>query len=102
MRAKFINEDINSILKPKPSNEIEKVKRDEFIRKNKVTPEEAEELAEELRKLNVDAIYRSSYNNPNFISDSPIEIKPYQIIDSNRVILTTPTEKQSKVLLATI
>lgn len=99
MKAKFINETITDVLKPKAKDEIENIYIEEFVRKNGVTPEQAAKLVDDLKELGVDVKLVRPSNN--YVSDSPIKIEPYRIFEVNRVVAECPTrEMAEKMLLA--
>jgi len=92
MRAKFINENIANVLKPKTKEEIDDVYVKEFVKKNGMTPDQVQKVVDELQELKVDARLMNRLSNGH-ISDSPIKISPYQIMDGNRVVAESPTKE---------
>jgi hypothetical protein len=111
MRAKFIYEaigdvlkgkTIGNVLKGKSEEEISDVIEKEFLRKNKVTIKQAQKIVNELNELDVNAKLKDYFSNPAasvYISDMPIEIKQWHILNHNRVILESPTKAMGEELL---
>jgi hypothetical protein len=95
---KFVNENINDILKPKNKEQIDLLIEKKFKEITGISIKEAKELVEKLNTLGCYANFRINIT-PTYISNSPIEIKQYRLLDYNHVIAECPLKEMANKLL---
>jgi hypothetical protein len=96
MRKMLVRESIADLLVGKSKQEVDEIYAKEFQRKNKISIEDAQKLVNELISLDVDAELLSPNNN--YVSDMPIRLNVYKIIDNPHVVTEAPTLKMAEAL----